>query len=84
MVKWFYSIENKSQCKFIQLDVAEFYPSMSEEILDNAILFAQQHINIPEKDLGIIKHCRKSLHNNNEPWKKKNTESYFDVTSSRF
>ena len=72
VIKWFYSIENKSQCKFIQLDIAEFYPSISEEILDNAILFAQQQINIPEKDLSIIKHCRKSLlHNNNEPWGKK-------------
>ena len=61
VIKWFYSIENKSQCKFIQLDIAEFYPSVSEEILDNAILFAQQYINITEKDLRIIKHCRKSL-----------------------
>ena len=61
VIKWFYSIENKSQCKFIQLDIAEFYPSISEEILDNAILFAQQYINITEKDLRIIKHCRKSL-----------------------
>ena len=85
VIKWFYSIENKSQCKFIQLDIAEFYPSISEEILDNAILFAQQYINIPEKDLRIIKHCRKSLlYNNNEPWKKKNTESCFDVTMGSF
>ena len=72
-------IENKSQCKFIQLDIAEFYPSISEEILDNENLFSQQCINILEKDLCIIKHCRKSLlYNNNEPWKKKNTESCFD------
>ena len=71
VIKWFYSIENKSQCKFIQLDIAEFYPSISEKILDNAILFAQQHSNIPEKDL-IIKHCRKSLlYNNNETWRNK-------------
>ena len=85
VIKWFYSIENKSQCKFIQLDIAEFYPSISEEILDNAILFAQQYIHIPEKDLRIIKHCRKSLlYNNNEPWKKKNTESCFDVTMGSF
>ena len=85
VIKWFYSIENKSQCKFIQLDITEFYPSISEEILDNAILFAQQYIHIPEKDLRIIKHCRKSLlYNNNEPWKKKNTESCFDVTMGSF
>ena len=42
VIKWFYSIENKSQCKFIQLDITQFYPSILEEILDNAILlFAQ-------------------------------------------
>ena len=35
-IKWFDSIDNKSQCKFFQLDIAEFYPSISEEILDNA------------------------------------------------
>ena len=65
-IKWFYSIENKSQCKFIQLDITQFYPSISEEI-GNAILFAQKYINIPEKDLCTIKHCRKSLlYNNNE------------------
>ena len=67
------------------MDIAEFYPSISEEILDNAILFAQQYIDIPEKDLRVLKHCRKSLlYNDNEPWKKKNTESCFDVTMGSF
>ena len=48
-------------------------------------MFAQQYIPIPEKDLHIIKHCRKSLLcNNNEPWKKKNTEICFDVTMGNF
>ena len=54
VIKWFYSIENKSQCKLIQLDIAEFYPSISAGIVDNASLFVQQYINIPEKDLRII------------------------------
>ena len=67
------------------MDITEFYPSISEEILDNAILCAQVYINIPEKDLRIIKHCRKSLlYNNNEACKKKNTESCFDVTIGSF
>ena len=67
------------------MDITEFYPSISDEILDNAILFAQQYIPIPEKDLHIIKHCRKSLlYNTNEPWKKKNTEICFDVTMGSF
>ena len=78
VIKWFGSIENKSQCKFIKLDITEFYSSISEEILDNVILFAQQYINIPQKDSRIIKHCRKSLlYNNNEPWKKKKYRKLF-------
>ena len=85
VIKWFYFIENKPQCKFIQLDITEFYPSITEEILDNAILFPQQYINIPEKDLHIIKHCRKSLlYNNNILWKKKNSESCLDITMGSF
>ena len=30
VIKWFYSVESKSQCKFIHLDIVEFYPSMLE------------------------------------------------------
>ena len=48
-----------AQCKELQnfekdlldtIKLIKFYPSISEEILDNAILFAQQYIDIPEKD----------------------------------
>ena len=48
--QWFDSIENKSQGKFTQLDIAEMYPSTSEEMSDNAILFAQQYNDVAEKD----------------------------------
>ena len=58
--KWFGSIENKSQGKFTQLDIAEIYPSISEEMLDNAILFAQQYNDIAEKD-GKKKKKKKTL-----------------------
>ena len=40
-------------------------------MLDNTMLLARQYIDIPEKDLRVIKHCRKSLlYYDNEPWKK--------------
>ena len=75
----------------MQLDLAEFDPSILEETLDNAILFAQEYIDIPEKDLRLIKHCRKSLlcndnkvYNDNKPSKKKNTENCLDVTMGSF
>ena len=80
-INWFNAIKDKSQCCFIQLDIAEFYPSLTESILDTAISFAGQHPDISNENLRITKHCRESLlYNNREPRKKKNTDSCFDVT----
>ena len=44
VINWFRLIKNKSQCAFIQLDIMEFYPSITEAILDNALSFAKQHL----------------------------------------
>ena len=85
VISWFKSIEEKQKCLFIQLDIMEFYPSITETILDNSISFALQHTSVAEEDLRIIKHCRKSLlYNDNEPWKKKDTDSCFDVTMGSY
>ena len=71
VIRWFKSIEQKSKCFFIQFDVIEFYPSITEKILEDIIVFAKQHMEIAEKDLRIIKHCKKSpLYHENEAWKK--------------
>ena len=37
-----------------------------------------------DKDLGIIKHCRKLLYHNNEAWKKKNSGNCFDVAMGSY
>ena len=40
-----------------------------------------QHMDIAVEDLRIIKHCRKYLlYHENKAWKKKKSESFFDVT----
>ena len=46
---------------FIQLDKKESYPSIKEDILTNAIQFAKLHNTIDDKNLSLIKHCKKSL-----------------------
>ena len=80
VIHWFKSIEQKLKCFFIQFDLIEFYPSVTEKILD-VIVFAKQHMEIAEKDLRIIKHCIKSiLYPEDEAWKKKESQSCFDVT----
>ena len=68
VINWFNTIENKYQCIFIQLDIVEFYTSISENILDTAINLAKQYTGISGEILIIIKHCRKLLlYNNHEP-----------------
>ena len=54
VIHWFKSIEQKSRCFFIQFAVIEFYPSMTENVLEEVIVFAKQHTEIAEKDLRII------------------------------
>ena len=39
-IDWFNGISNKSRKAFLQMDIEEFYPSISEELLDKAIHFA--------------------------------------------
>ena len=85
VIEWFRNIENKKNCNFIKFDIREYYPSITETILDKALLFAKQHHDIPNDNTRLIKHCRKSLlFSNNEAWKKKQTESCFDVTMGSF
>ena len=54
--------------------------------MTNAIQFAKLHTTIDDKDLHLIMHCRKKclLFFSNETWKKKSTESCFDVTMGSF
>ena len=67
------------------MDIKDFYPSISQTTLDNVLLFAQEQIQIADDDLRLIKHCRKSLlFNNGEAWKKKLSDSPFDVTMGSY
>ena len=85
IIDWFKKIENKNNYVFIKLDIAEFYPTISETILQTAIRFAEDHVEITDEEKRIIYHCRKSLlFYKNEPWKKKDSDSCFDVTMGSY
>ena len=61
VIDWFKTIENKNNYVFIKFDIAEFYPSISESILETAIHFAEDHVEIIDEEKRIVYHCRKSL-----------------------
>ena len=43
VIKWYNKIENKSRMTFLQLDIVDFYPSISEELLNKSISFASKN-----------------------------------------
>ena len=77
-------IKDKGRKRFMQLDIVEFYPSITEELLSKALDFAELHTAISSEDHQIIMHSRQALlftqdeRGRKTAWTKKN--STFDVT----
>ena len=46
VIEWFKAIKNTAKCRFIKFDIADFYPSISIELLDRSISFATFLIDI--------------------------------------
>ena len=87
VLDWFNGLDNKKPKHFLQLDIVEYYPSISEDLLDKAIEYARTILPIPDQSIKIIKHARRALLFNKSsplpeaetlPWQKKETD--FDVT----
>ena len=43
VISWFNNIENKKDCTFIQFDIKDFYPSITEEIREFKLFLLQSH-----------------------------------------
>ena len=83
VISWFKNINKKKQSSFINFDVKNFYPSISEKLLIDALNFAKSSINITEQDLSIIMQSRKTLlFQNSESWIKKTGNENFDVPTT--
>ena len=85
VIEWFGNIEQKSRHSFISFDIVDFYPSISENLLDQALSWASSLAKISHENISIIKHARKSLlFNNGKPWIKNNNSNLFDVTMGSY
>ena len=80
VISWFSGLKDKKRLSFIQFDLCDFYASISEDLLINALNFCTQYTKITEEDRKIILQCRKSyLCNKDSIWVKKGNPK-FDVT----
>ena len=72
VIEWFGNINDKERHNFISFDIVDFYPSISEKLLDQALSSASNLTTISDNDILIIKHARKSLlFNTGKPWTKR-------------
>ena len=70
---WFNNIKDKERKEFIQCDIEDFYPSISEKLLKNSIKFAEKYIDISKTEKDTILHSRKTiLVDREDNWKKVN------------
>ena len=84
VIEWFQKIEDKNSCIFVCFDITEFYPPISEELLQKALTWADKHTEISERQLEVIYHSRKSLlFSNDKTWMKRDS-SGFDVTMGSY
>ena len=60
-IKWFEEYDKNNRCSFINYDIREFYPSITEMTLDRAWSLDKEYMVIPLHKLEIIKHCCKTL-----------------------
>ena len=84
VIDWFKNIENKAAYTFTMFDIKDFYPSIKESLLKEALVFAKRHTTVRKKDMDVVLHARKSLlFSQNDTWIKKDG-GLFDVTMGAY
>ena len=81
VIDWFKFIPNKKKERFIKFDIVEFYPSITEKLLDSALFYAKTLITISDDIIQLNKQARKSiLFTEGNISMKKGENALFDVT----
>ena len=64
---WFSKIDRNKFTTFFKFDVVNFYPTITETLLDEAIAWASSFYNFSSSQIKLIKHVRRAfLFHNNE------------------
>ena len=83
-IKWFNSLKDKHQMKFVMFDIKDFYPSITQHLLNKALHFASEYIHISKSDINVIHHARKLLlFDGSHTWIKKQG-GLFDVSMGAY
>ena len=84
VIEWFKATKHKQHHSFICFDIVEFYPSISQDLLNRALDFASAYDNITDDERNIIIHAKNSvLVHKQQTWQKKG-DTTFDVTMGSY
>ena len=67
-------------------DIIDFYPSISDELLNKSIEWARKHTSIDDQEYETLMHSRRTLLHDNKGnmWNKKEIKKQFDVSMGAF
>ena len=83
-IDWFKMLKGKRRLSFLIFDIKNFYPTISPELLEKALEWAAEFVDISAKDKEIILESRKSfLVQNGHFWTKRQSPD-FDVLMGGF
>ena len=76
----FKQFRDKNRISFVNFDVESFYPSITENLFQEAINFAKNIVDISNTELSIVMQARKTLlFHDDTPWVKRSGNEEFDV-----
>ena len=85
VVNCFKNLQDKHKRRFIKFEIAEFYPSISENLLSKSIAYAKSFTKIEDNAINAMKLARNSLLFNKDGTQiKKGDDTLFDVTMGSF
>ena len=83
VLDWFDDLDDKRNATFINFDIVDYYPSITEKLLNEALDFAAKYVKISQLDRDTIIHAKKTLlFSDANVWSKKT--GIFDVTMGSY
>ena len=86
VINWFSQLRQKNKLTFLAFDIIDFYPSISDELLNKSIEWARKHTSIDDQEYERIMHSRRTLLHDNKGnmWTKNEIKKQFDVSMGPF
>ena len=73
VINWFSQLRQKNKHTFLTFDIIDFYPCITDELLNKSMEWSRKHTSIDDQEYEAIMHSRRTLQhdNNGNMWTKK-------------